>query len=424
VQEAGWTVGYSPAACVWHKRRNSVRAYFRQQRGYGRAEALLERKWPEKYNRSGHARWHGRMYGNENGSRSSRRWHIYYGTWGSSLFQSVYERTPSTLASLPLMPEWYLLISFFAVAAALGFAWEPLSFAVPAAGLPVAVVPLALCVLALLARAVGSAWTSFAHTRCSSGSRLRLRALTAYLYVVQPLARLVGRFQYGLTPWRHRGSLRFGLPWPRSGTIWSEEWRTLPDWLEGVETRLGNENAGVRRGGAFDRWDVQVRIGMLGGARLRMTVEEHGESRQLLRYRVWPRWSPGTIGLVLMLVFLAALAGVEHAVGGLVVLGTFAAFLALLLAVESVAAASLVLECLEQRPDAEPGRAPALLTQVVAANGTTNGATNGTTNGHHLPPPHVDLPALLSQQAALATRPLIDGPHSHLDLAPAAEADE
>ena len=425
VQEAGSTVGYSPAACVWHKRRNSVRAYFRQQRGYGRAEALLERKWPEKYNRSGHARWHGRMYGNENGSRSSRRWHIYYGTWGGSLFQSVYERTPSTLGTLPLMPEWYLLIAFFAVAAVLGFAWEPLSFTVPVVGVPVAVLPLALCVLALLASAVGSAWPSFAHTRCSHSSRLRLRAVTSFLYVVQPLARLVGRFQFGLTPWRHRGSLRFGLPWPRSGTIWSEEWRALPDWLEGVETQLGRESAGVRRGGAYDRWDVQVRIGMVGGARLRMAVEEHGESRQMLRYRVWPRWSPGASGFVLVLAGLAAFAGVEHAFGGVLVLGTFAVFLAVVLLIETVAAASLVLESLKRRSDAEPSRVHALLPQVVTTNGTTNGATNGTTEGRRLSP-HVDFPTVLSHQAAIATHPATDRLRlsPQLDLAAATEADE
>src|SRR5438094_4557610 len=54
LQELGWTLGYHPAAMVWHHCRNSVRAYWRQQVGYGRAEALLERKWPEKYHRKGH----------------------------------------------------------------------------------------------------------------------------------------------------------------------------------------------------------------------------------------------------------------------------------------------------------------------------------------------------------------------------------
>ena len=53
----------SPAALVWHHRRNSLRAYWKQQLGYGKAEALLERKWPGKYNSAGHLQWAGRLYG-------------------------------------------------------------------------------------------------------------------------------------------------------------------------------------------------------------------------------------------------------------------------------------------------------------------------------------------------------------------------
>ena len=50
LQQRGWTLGFSATAMVWHHRRNSIRAYWRQQQGYGKAEALLEKKWPEKYN--------------------------------------------------------------------------------------------------------------------------------------------------------------------------------------------------------------------------------------------------------------------------------------------------------------------------------------------------------------------------------------
>src|SRR5262245_20169551 len=63
LQQAGGTLGFSPAALVWHHRRNSVRAYWRQQRGYAKAEAMLEAKWPEKYNELGHLTWSGRLYG-------------------------------------------------------------------------------------------------------------------------------------------------------------------------------------------------------------------------------------------------------------------------------------------------------------------------------------------------------------------------
>jgi GT2 family glycosyltransferase len=50
IQEAGYTIGFHPSALVWHHRRNSLKAYWKQQKGYGKAEALLEEKWPQKYN--------------------------------------------------------------------------------------------------------------------------------------------------------------------------------------------------------------------------------------------------------------------------------------------------------------------------------------------------------------------------------------
>ena len=45
-QDAGYTIGFSAAAMVWHFRRNTVKAYIDQQRGYGKAEALVYAKHP------------------------------------------------------------------------------------------------------------------------------------------------------------------------------------------------------------------------------------------------------------------------------------------------------------------------------------------------------------------------------------------
>src|SRR5439155_193637 len=126
LEERGWTLGFSAAAMVWHHRRNSVRTYWKQQIGYGRAEAMLERKWPKKYNGSGHARWAGRIYGN--GLTHALRWRrtrVYHGIWGVAPYQSLYEPAPSLLGSLPQMPEWYLVIASVMGRATLIMAWIP-----------------------------------------------------------------------------------------------------------------------------------------------------------------------------------------------------------------------------------------------------------------------------------------------------------
>ncbi len=62
LQEHGHKIGFSPAGFVWHYRRSTIRAYLKQQSGYGAAEALLMRKHPEYFNFFGGGIWRGRIY--------------------------------------------------------------------------------------------------------------------------------------------------------------------------------------------------------------------------------------------------------------------------------------------------------------------------------------------------------------------------
>jgi GT2 family glycosyltransferase len=184
LQARGWRLGFSPAALVWHHRRNSIRAYWRQQRNYGKAEALLEMKWPEKYNPVGHVTWEGRLYGN--GLTRALMWRsqrIYHGVWGTGLFQSLYDRRPGLLNSLPLMPEWYLVIAGLAALSFLGLLWAPLLIAAPL---------LALACAAVLVQAIDSV-THASSVSQPSGNRpsLKVASLTLLLHLLQPLARLL-----------------------------------------------------------------------------------------------------------------------------------------------------------------------------------------------------------------------------------------
>ena len=305
VQERGWTLGFHAAAMVWHHRRNSVRAYWKQQVGYGRAEALLERKWPEKYNALGHVAWGGRLYGGLTQALSGSRGRVYHGTWGSAPFQSVYQPTPGRLTSLPQMPEWYLLIVALGGLAALGFLWSPLlRFGLPlAAGLTAPLVNAVICAIRAPLRDTRRPWVA----------RVRSRGLIALLHLLQPLARLTGRMQLGLTPWRLRGGHVFAFPRPRPSRVWSETWQAPSETLRTLERTLRSAGFAVLRGGDFDRWDLEVRGGALGTARLRMVAEEHGAGRQLRRFRVWPRPSRGALVLVFLLAALAGTAALDRA---------------------------------------------------------------------------------------------------------------
>jgi len=106
LMEAGGKIGFSPCAVVWHHRRNSVKAFWKQQHGYGRAEALLEQKWPHRYNVLGHATWSGRVYGAGVVPFVGLKWRIYHGQWGSAPFQTLHESPPTLMHGVLHMPEW------------------------------------------------------------------------------------------------------------------------------------------------------------------------------------------------------------------------------------------------------------------------------------------------------------------------------
>ena len=301
VQDSGGTLGFHPGAMVWHHRRNSLRAYWRQQVGYGRAEALLEQKWPEKYNAAGHVAWAGRLYGK--GAPETPGWRpgrIYHGVWGSAFFQRLYHRPPGTLASLPLMPEWYLFVLILAALGALGAAWAPLRLAWP---LLAAAVSLPVWQAGRAARRA-----RFSSAPLTREERAKLVTLTAALHLIQPAARLMGRIRHGLTPWRYAGVARFEIPLARRLWVWSERWLGPEEWLRRAESLLRTAGARVARGSSWDRWDLEVTSGLLGGARLRVAVEEHGAGRQLVRFKVWPRWSGLTRGALAVFALLTSMA--------------------------------------------------------------------------------------------------------------------
>jgi GT2 family glycosyltransferase len=349
-QELGWTIGFSPAAVVWHHRRASTRAYLRQQRGYGEAEALLERKWPSKYSATGQLAWAGRLYGGPP-ERAGRRWRVYYGTWGSSLFQSLYRPQTGVLGCLARIPDWYMAVAALAALSALGVLWWPLLLAgaLPAASLG-----------ALLADAMrGAARASFpAPFGRRRGLVPALRVLTGALHILQPLSRLSGRARRGLTPWRSAGAHAVSLPHPLIAVRWDERWQAPEERLHGVEAALQAAGAVTRRGGPFDRWDLEIRGGALGAARLRMVVEEHGAGRQLVRCRCWPRVSLRSAGVVLGPAAVAAAAAISGAsvVGWL--LGAVAAGLGARAGMECGRAQSGALGLLHEReaPGAVPRR--------------------------------------------------------------------
>jgi glycosyltransferase involved in cell wall biosynthesis len=317
IQDAGYTIGYHPAAVVWHHRRTSLWAYWNQQKGYGKAEALLEAKWPEKYNGFGHLAWAGRIYGN--GATLPINLHkkkIFYGTWGTALFQSIYAPADSMASIIPLMPEWYILTALLGLLGLLGFVWPDLQWAW---------LPFGLAVVVVVVQAALS--TADNQTMHHTERKNRHTLLTIWLHLIQPVARLYGRFKHGLTPWRKKGAgprLSLLLARAQFFTHWSEEWHAPEEWLTVVEKNLVAMHTRVKRGGDFDEWDLEARTGLFAYGRALLLVEDHGAGKQMLRFKCWSNFYSQVLPLLgglLALTVVAALA-VHPAVAGLLLVFT------------------------------------------------------------------------------------------------------
>lgn len=91
LRDAGYRLGFVPGAFVWHWRRPSVRAFLRQQIGYGKAERLLLRKHPARFSPDGGARWDGFVYGG-GPVRADGTSIIYHGPMGMAGYQGIVNR--------------------------------------------------------------------------------------------------------------------------------------------------------------------------------------------------------------------------------------------------------------------------------------------------------------------------------------------
>lgn len=317
IQEKGWKIGFNAAAVVWHYRRGSLKTYLKQQRGYGQAEALLNQKWPQKYNAAGHIAWKGRLYGKGLSQPiKTGKWRIYHGVWGTALFQRLYQAQPSLFFSIMMMPEWYLVIAFLSVLAAIGMVWSPLLFMLPllaaAVGVPVIHAIINATNIPLDSRSI-----------CTR-DRFRIRTVTACLHLMQPVVRLAGRLNCGLTPVRRYASSDFSLPCVRTVRIWKEQWRDPADRVKAIENALRSQGAVIKRGGDFDHHDLEVRGGLFGSVRFLMAIEEHGGGRQMVLIRTWPKVHVPVLFVTVLFAVFSCLASLDHAWVAAALLGALA----------------------------------------------------------------------------------------------------
>ena len=279
LQTNGGVIAFSPSAIVWHYRRFTLRAFRKQQEGYGEAESMLRFKHLIFFGPTGTAKWKGQIYGAPRFTWLLNRPVIYHGVFGHGLFQSIYPSPQSEVAAYVSSIEWVVLTGFMAV---LGVPLEKLR-----------IVPLLMFGATFLV-----ALSYMLHARIERRfDTVPARLLVAFLAFMQPLGRGWARYftwlRYKHTPRavicaarraacrRRAGAAAFagsisGMKRGRAGRRCSPKssrcWRPK-GWRYSSDT-------------GWKDWDLQIYGNQFWSVQLRTVTEYHGGPKCLTRVRL------------------------------------------------------------------------------------------------------------------------------------------
>jgi glycosyltransferase involved in cell wall biosynthesis/uncharacterized membrane protein YphA (DoxX/SURF4 family) len=266
--DAGCLLGFCPSAFVWHFRRNTVGAYYGQQRGYGRAEAMLYLKYPERFNALGQVKWCGTIPGlARTVPGGSRR--ITNRILKPANFQIAGEAPLSILNVLPMTLEWNLIAASVLLS----------SLALGVTSIPV---------LGMLA--LGPIWALYYAWRApleKCHDRLATRLLVAALALTGPFTRTMARYRHRrisrrqppfdapprqrpVVDWSHR-TLRL--------TYWNERWTRRDKMLAHLRGFFESMGMAPRPDRGWKDFDLMVEPDSWTRIEFTGADEEHGGER-------------------------------------------------------------------------------------------------------------------------------------------------
>ncbi|MBU6276592.1 MAG: glycosyltransferase, partial [Planctomycetes bacterium] len=320
LQQAGHWITFAPGAVVWHHRRQTPRAYLRQQSGYGEAEALLRFKHPEKFNGRGGWKWRGVLYGASLRGLHLREALVYRGTFGTGFFQCLYQPPAAHWAMVPASLEWHIAAAFALVNA---LVWRPAGIvALAMLGLSLAVALLQAVQARLPARHDGPG----------------ARATVAALSYVQPLVRALAHYRTRLSsyaaitahPTEHGVHRHWNWWRGRDETDWwaergGDRTRLLGDAIAALRA----DRWGVTLDTGWSEWDARVFGHPWTSLEVTTVQEEHGSGRRLVRLRsrlrfTWVAWAALAAAASSVSLALAWNPAVGAALAGITVLAALA----------------------------------------------------------------------------------------------------
>ncbi len=289
LQQAGYEIGFSPSAFVWHYRRSNLRAYLKQQHGYGVAEALLVRKHPEYFNSFGGSIWRGRIYAASKPGVLVRPPVIYHGLFGSAGFQAMYASQPAVTLMLFTTLEYHVLVTLPLWVLSATFHYL----------LPLAITSL----LVSMAVCIGAACQA---PLPKSKNRWWSRLLVATLFFLQPIVRGWARYQGRLTlrrtpvaaqPNLDSVALRHSSQSLTEVRYWAEKRIDRLEFVADILRRLDRQGWPTRSDIGWSPYDLEIHGSPWSTLQLTTVAEEHPPGKQMIRGRLRARWSlPAMIG--------------------------------------------------------------------------------------------------------------------------------
>lgn len=281
LQDGKFKIGFSAAGFVWHYRRATVKAYLKQQRGYGEAEALLIGKHPEHYSAFGGGIWRGRIYASAFSGLLLRPAVIYHGIFGSGFFQRLYEPNPvsplmfcTSLAyhvciNVPLLVLAFYLTAFVPLAvASVGLSLSSCALAAAQANLP------------------------------RNKRRFWSRPLVAGLFFLQPIVRGWARFKWRFTLLSGPKPVPVEVPpsftprdLPETVTYWSDGRVNRYQFLEGVLTKMDRAGWTCRTDTGWTSHDLEVLPHLWTRLKLTTVSEDLEQNKRTVRCRITSHWS-------------------------------------------------------------------------------------------------------------------------------------
>jgi glycosyltransferase involved in cell wall biosynthesis len=303
LQDGPFKIGFSPAGFVWHYRRATVKAYLKQQSGYGEAEALLVGKHPEHYNLLGGGIWRGRIYASSFSGLLLRPAVIYHGIFGSGFFQRLYEPNPVSPLMFSTSLAYHVCLS--APLLLLAFYFRHIA--------PLAIVSLALSAGSCL---LAAAQAKLPRTK----KRFWSRPLVALLFFLQPVIRGWARFKWRFTLLSaHRSVSLEPLEWPADKDLpatmafWSDRGTDRYQFLESILRQLARSGCPYRTDTGWTAYDVEVQPHLWTQLRLTTVTEDLEQGKKSLHCRIQTSWAlparilmaVATLGMAFLLGYLA-----------------------------------------------------------------------------------------------------------------------